>query len=268
MQMQQNQQNHNQHQNIHHHVQQRGERKHQQMEEEEEKKYPTRNDRDTAFTFGDRRNDNNQTTRSIEADRSKSIEAIALALNAVKSKKQNGFAIYKQGLGTYSNGCNSGVNTNGSCTPISMSALSRESSCNSLLGPGSECSYGDDEKYHNDLDESDLQNESGFINVESGASTPFEPDPSIVTALSPSKINTEFSEDEMETPVPTSTHLTAEDDTSPFDFEPIFGRNGFGLAQISEDAEQETVPTPNTNATGWFLFHYRIFYIQSHNDCC
>lgn len=220
------------------------------MEEEEEKKYPTHtiNDRESAFSFGDRRNDNNNSSRSIEDDRSKSIEAIALALTAVKSKKQNGFAIYQRGLGTYSNGCNSGVNTNGSCTPISMSALSRESSCNSLIGTGSECSYGDDDKYHNDLDESDLQNSSEF-NVESGASTPFEPDPSMVTALSPSKINTEFSEDEMETPVPTST-VTQDDDTSPFDFEPIFGRNGFGLAQISEDAEQETIPTPNTNATG------------------
>eukprot|EP00486_Rosalina_sp_Unknown_P007270 CAMPEP_0201574844 /NCGR_PEP_ID=MMETSP0190_2-20130828/19597_1 /ASSEMBLY_ACC=CAM_ASM_000263 /TAXON_ID=37353 /ORGANISM="Rosalina sp." /LENGTH=619 /DNA_ID=CAMNT_0048003653 /DNA_START=77 /DNA_END=1933 /DNA_ORIENTATION=+ len=231
------------------HNQLRGERVMQQnqvRQQEEEKKYNDRDEQKTAFSFGDRA-PAQPATGTIEDDRSKSIEAIALALNAVKSKKQNGFAIYKQGLGTYSNGCNSGVNTNGSCTPISMSALSRESSCNSLIGTGSECSYPDDDKYHNDLDESDLQNGSEFNNIESGASTPFEPEVSI-RALSPSKINTEFSEDEMETPVPTST-VTQDDDASPFDFEPIFGRNGFGLAQISEDAEQETLTTPNTNAT-------------------
>ena len=61
-------------------------------------------------------------------------------------------------------------------------------------------SYDDDndtDKYQNDLDESDLHNVDTQFVVDSGASTPFEPD---VTALSPSKINTEFSEDEMPTP--------------------------------------------------------------------
>ena len=46
------------------------------------------------------------------------------SIQAIQTKKQNGFNIYKRGLGTYS-GHNSGANTNGTATPNSIGALSR-----------------------------------------------------------------------------------------------------------------------------------------------
>ncbi len=56
--------------------------------------------------------------------RTESIQAIHAALSESQTKKQNGFNIYKRGLGTYS-GHNSGANTNGTATPNSIGALSR-----------------------------------------------------------------------------------------------------------------------------------------------
>ena len=101
------------------------------MEGREENKYDDRDEQKTSFSFGDRRNDYGSS--QIDDDRNKSIEAIALQLQQNAKPKKNGFILYKHGR-TYSNGRNSAVGTNGTCTPCSITALSRESSCNSLVG--------------------------------------------------------------------------------------------------------------------------------------
>ncbi len=133
----------------------------------------------------------------------------------------------------------SGPNTCGTATPNSI-IMSRSSSCGSVIN-GSECSFDD-----NAIDD----NEFG---VSSGASTPIITDSSDVNIIN--NTNYIISEDEMETPVPNSSdnlidNQTLNDtnnDNSPFDFT---GRNGFGLAQISEDVEHETIiNTPNTAVT-------------------
>eukprot|EP01083_Nonionella_stella_P140382 430382_1 len=147
-------------------------------------------------------------------ERNEQIEAIHKALTELKTKKQNGFVLYKHGLATYS-ASNSGANTAGTATPNSIGALSRSSSYGSV-GVVSECCF-------------DEENQGKL---------------------------TDFSEDEMETPVPTSTTAAGAGggDTahSPFDFEaplPVFDANAFGLAQISEDIEDESMVTPNTDRT-------------------
>ena len=128
-----------------------------------------------------------------ERDRTESLEAIHAALSEVQTKRSKSFNAYKHGLGTYSNGNNSGCNTTGTATP---------NSCGSLLEgiEGSEYSF--------EADMNDLESERS---------------------------------DKEETPVPTPCN----DATQSIEM-PIFDRNGFGLAQISEDAETNSNDEQNS----------------------
>ncbi len=134
----------------------------------------------------------------------------------VKTKKQNGFNIYKHGLNTYS-AANSGANTGGTATPNSIT-MSRSSWCGSVRN-GSECSFDD-----NAIDDNDLES-IGNEFVSSGASTPIITDSLDVNIINQTSIL--ISEDEMETPVPCSTDKLIDNQTlnqvnnineSPFDF--------------------------------------------------
>jgi hypothetical protein len=183
--------------------------------------------------------------------REQNIEAIHKALMEVKTKKQNGFVLYKHGLATYS-ASNSGSNTAGTATPNSIGALSRSSSCGSVgsAETRSVCSFDDHAIDDHDLESLNLNEFVNNVSVSSGASTPVAVDMYQVVGVVSGGV---MSEDEMETPVPaTSDKLLSpegegDEGKSPFDFD--IGRNGFGLAKISEDVEHETMVTPNTNLT-------------------
>jgi len=158
-------------------------------------------------------------------------EAVSQALHAVKRKPKNGFKtfnLYKRGLGTYSCG-NSGVNTNGTVTPNSIGPLSRSSSCASLRGPGSDCSFGDHDDFEC-LDDNLLS---------SGQSTPMVMEPEVSLHIH-SKVADGFTdEEEMETPIPTKSSLQ-DAGRAPFDLDaPAMAGNGNGIAltHIAEDRE-------------------------------
>merc|ERR1719229_1963773 len=129
--------------------------------------------------------------------------------------------------------------------------MSRSSSGGSVIN-GSECSFDD-----NAIDDNDFESLGQNEFVSSGASTPIITDSLDVAVINQTSNIINYSEDEMETPVPNSSDKLIDSHTlnninnnqkdSPFDFT---GRNGFGLAQISEDVEHETIiNTPNTAIT-------------------
>lgn len=97
-------------------------------------------------TFGEKR-------RASQVLRPSGPEAIAVALEKVKTKKNNDFKVYRLGLNTYSNG-GSGSNTAGTATPTSIDGLL-------ISGFGSECSYDDT-----------MVLEEGDVFHSSGCSTP------------------------------------------------------------------------------------------------
>lgn len=143
--------------------------------------------------------------------REKAVESLHEALTRIKTKRQNGFNVYRHGLNTYSNG-GSGANTAGTVTPTSI--LERASSCGSIRGPGSE--FGDNEEV---IDE-------GEVFLSSGCPTP-------VLSVEPEVGDVD--EEDVHTPVPISGRAGVSGGrSSKFSFD-LGSRAPYSLSQIQED---------------------------------
>jgi len=186
-------------------------------------------------------NDDDYERKSGEPDRNSNIQAIHEVLTKLTAGKlqpaqaaahgrARGFNIYKHGLGTYSNGYNSGVNTNGTATPASMEPLSRHSSCRSV---------GSDDA---SFEEEDSSESVDVLEVDQLANAPV-----YVPSTATINLTTADVDDELESPVPSDA-----EPSFVFRALPKFDVNAFSLAKIAEDSvveKEQLLTTPNTVVT-------------------